>query len=154
MRYYNKLTKTEAIEGIHTIDENCVQLPGDHLFWKPLPGGKQIGYDENDLPILVDIILEPLTAEQIIESLYNACRLQEAKICDDNYRDLLNNAKVILKLDNTKTLTKCLESVAYLDSLWNEYYNRRDNLIENYDFSTFNNMPNSYQQLRSEIENS
>ena len=44
-RYYNKVTKTEAIPGIHSIDlPDVVILAEANLFWSPLPPGMQLTY--------------------------------------------------------------------------------------------------------------
>lgn len=55
-RYFNKITKNEAVEGFNVIDSNCVELPENHFFWQPLPPGKTIDYDADGLPVLAAII--------------------------------------------------------------------------------------------------
>ena len=54
-RYFNKVTKTEVIPGFNVINSDCVELPEDHFFWRPLPTGKTIEYGADGLPLLASI---------------------------------------------------------------------------------------------------
>lgn len=69
MRYFNKATKTEAIVDIHPIDDDCIILPDNHLFWMPIPSGKVLEYDLNGMPVLQDqpaLTFEDLNADALI----------------------------------------------------------------------------------------
>ncbi len=66
MRYYNKTTKNEAIVGFHTIGADCIGLADDHIFWSPIPEGKQLDYDGDALPILIDEVIDTVAAAKEI----------------------------------------------------------------------------------------
>lgn len=51
-RYFNKKTQSEAIEGFHKIDADCVELPENHPFWQPLPHGHVVEFDDSGLPVI------------------------------------------------------------------------------------------------------
>lgn len=53
-RYFNKVTKNEAVPGLHAITGDCVELPDDNPYWHPLPHGKTIGYDSDGMPVLIN----------------------------------------------------------------------------------------------------
>lgn len=52
-RYYNKDLKTEVLVGVHfelPVTDPIVELNEDHMFFKPIPEGKQWTYDANNIP--------------------------------------------------------------------------------------------------------
>lgn len=53
-RYFSKKFKTEILEISGKVDADCVPLPDDHFFWKPLPFGKALSFDDDGMPVLVD----------------------------------------------------------------------------------------------------
>ncbi|EJE0175504.1 tail fiber assembly protein [Escherichia coli] len=56
MRHFDPVTKTEAIEGIHNL-ENTVELPDDHWFftYERIPEGKMLDVSDTGEPILIDV---------------------------------------------------------------------------------------------------
>jgi hypothetical protein len=56
MRYFNKITMTECILGVHEIDNsNVITLPDDHWFFtSEMPVGQQLSINDDDELILVD----------------------------------------------------------------------------------------------------
>jgi hypothetical protein len=55
MRYFNKTTKTEVIKGVHTFDDDCIELDDNNVFWSPTPVGYAITY-VNGVPTTLDVI--------------------------------------------------------------------------------------------------
>lgn len=53
MRYFDKLNKSELIAGLHDISA-AAKLDDSNPFFHPMPDGKMIGYDRDELPILVE----------------------------------------------------------------------------------------------------
>ena len=65
-RYYNKVTKTEAIEGIHSIAlPDVVELPPENLFWGELAPNTQLTYDINQIPNGIEFVQTPLLVAQV-----------------------------------------------------------------------------------------
>lgn len=57
MRYFNKKTMTEVIQGIHEINDDVIALKDDHWFFTTnIPGDKKLTVDKNGQPLLIDII--------------------------------------------------------------------------------------------------
>ena len=56
MRYFNPVTMTEAIFGIHDLT-GTTKLPDDNWFFTAteIPEGKRLAVDDNGEPILLDI---------------------------------------------------------------------------------------------------
>jgi hypothetical protein len=56
MRFFNPVTKTEALEGIHNLD-GCKLLEDDNWFFtsSEIPEGKMLDIDKQGNPILVNI---------------------------------------------------------------------------------------------------
>ena len=65
MRYFNKLTKNEAIQPFHTIDENCVALSDTHAFWSPLPDDKEVTFDIDGLPLITDVVIDQVAVDKL-----------------------------------------------------------------------------------------
>lgn len=63
-RYYSKKTGSEVLPSVHTICDQCVELPDDHWFWQPLPDGKVAGQDENGMPIIISVADEHKAANE------------------------------------------------------------------------------------------
>ena len=60
-RFFNTVTRTEAIEGIHPTNvPEVVILPDDNPFWHPLPSGKRITFDYNGVPNGIEDIPPPV----------------------------------------------------------------------------------------------
>jgi hypothetical protein len=50
-RYYNKTNGTEAVPGVHSIDPpDVIELPEGNVFWQPIPPGKQLVFDADNVP--------------------------------------------------------------------------------------------------------
>ena len=53
-RYYDTSNQTEAIQGVHfnlpAVDP-IIELPDDNIFFQPIPEGKQLVFDSNNIPI-------------------------------------------------------------------------------------------------------
>jgi len=66
MRYFNTVTKTESVRGLHFIGElpsNVVELPEDNIFFSGLPLGYEFTYDVDGLPsgiVAIDSTPSPL----------------------------------------------------------------------------------------------
>ena len=118
MRYFNTVTRTEAIEGVHETNvPEVVILPDDNPFWQPLPEGKQITYDYNGVPNGIEDIPPPvytpiqqaaidlanagITTGTMIVALYLAKRGTNGPLSDMN--DLIDGiaASNGLSLDET-----------------------------------------------------
>lgn len=51
MRYYDKSTKTEAIQGFHDVEtEDVISLPDDHFFFQQLPEDHEVIYKSDGMP--------------------------------------------------------------------------------------------------------
>jgi hypothetical protein len=66
MRYFNIVSKNEALEGIHSIDPpGVLPLPAPNVYFNPLPAGMMWTYDGAGLPNGVTPIPAPsYTAEE------------------------------------------------------------------------------------------
>mgnify|MGYP003951615415 CR=1 FL=1 len=73
MKKYNKTQRCQG--GLVYEGDKIVQLPDNHIFWNRVPKGKKLSYDENDLPILVDIIID-----------YKALKWNETKVIREQKR--------------------------------------------------------------------
>jgi hypothetical protein len=91
-------------------------------------------------------------SDYIIEQLYKAAMDRQESICDANFMQLIGDGRVIKRTITSSVLPKVDACLAHLDTLWDEYYNRKSNLTENYDFSSIGSMPNTYAEVRAEIE--
>jgi len=100
-RYYNKVTKTEAIEGIHDLNPPAVVvLPLSNVFWDPLPAGMQLTYD-------IDLIpngLEPIpaivyTAEEQARIDLDAANVTAHKLSAAIYADNRGNPARLAAID-------------------------------------------------------
>lgn len=124
MRYYNKLTKTEAIEGVHTIDENCVQLPDDNVFFQPLPVGKEIVYIDDIPTSLQDVVIPLDTVKAIkwdeVKTLRSTRNDEDITTSEGTWQvDTLSIANIN---SGIMTLTDNLDTISWLDT--------NNNLIE------------------------
>lgn len=57
MRYFNPVTMTEVLPGIHDMT-GAVKLPDDNWFFTTteIPEGKQLSVNEKGEPILIDVV--------------------------------------------------------------------------------------------------
>jgi hypothetical protein len=72
-RYYNKITRTEAITGVHSIEPpDVVELPEENVFWQPIPPGKQLVFDADNIPTGYEDIPPPVFTplEQAVNDLH------------------------------------------------------------------------------------
>jgi hypothetical protein len=91
----------------------------------------------------------------IVILLEQSCRnYQESDnlgACDSNLFSLMTSVKAVHKIAGTAPGQKAQENLDWLDSLWNECSQRKQNLTENYDFSQFGKIPNKFKEIREEI---
>ena len=160
-RYYSKSTKNEVLEGIHfnldsegQLPEDIVELPEGHFFLSPLPPGKKIGYDENDMPVLEDLVIPPTSPETITSNLREAALARQHQVgFDVNFTTLLGLAE--LKGQGAGgTAPKASACIAAIDTIWGEYEVRKTGLVEDYDFSAFGSKPHSYDDVKLEFNGS
>ena len=102
----------------------------------------------------------PPTSEEGIEServqnLYAACmtwqsRASDPHTCDSNFFALLTSIKVVSKIAQTPVATKASACLAWLDTLWGDYYARKANGSTDYNFSSHGGCPFSFFEVREE----
>lgn len=69
-RYYNKSTLTESLNP----GPDTVELPDDHIFWKPKPKDKRFTYDAENIPSGFEDI--PLPTVGSDEAIWQSIRAQ------------------------------------------------------------------------------
>jgi hypothetical protein len=118
MRYYNKTTRNEAIEGIHTIDDDCVVLDDSNVFWSKLPTGHRLVYTD-DVPSGTEPIPtdEALVATSELVELYATKRTADINITTeyasvDAYVKVNDAEDLITVIEVAKILTKLDEDDA------------------------------------------
>ena len=80
MRYFNKITMTEVIPGIHDINDNVIELDSEHWFFtSDIPGDKKIVVDANG----------QLELKNIDDNLSNTDKIETNKL---KQQQLINNA--------------------------------------------------------------
>lgn len=80
MRYFNKITMTEVIPGIHDINDDVIELDNEHWFFtSDIPGDKKIVVDANG----------QLELKNIDDNLSNIDKIETNKL---KQQQLINNA--------------------------------------------------------------
>jgi hypothetical protein len=73
MRYFNVVTKTEAVAGMHSISPpNVLPLPAPNVYFDPLPAGMTLTYDGSGLPNGLTALPGPTVEEQARIDLHAA----------------------------------------------------------------------------------
>ena len=80
MRYFNKITMTEVIPGIHDINDDVIELDNEHWFFtSDIPSDKKIVVDANG----------QLELKNIDDNLSNIDKIETNKL---KQQQLINNA--------------------------------------------------------------
>jgi len=90
-----------------------------------------------------------------IESLYSACigwqsRPSEPHTCDSNFFAMLSSLRAVAKITQIPLATKAAACLAWLDTLWADYYARKATGSADYDFSAHGGCPHSFLEVRQE----
>ena len=73
MRFFNIVTKTEAVEGMHSISPpDVLPLPAPNVFFDPLPAGQTWTYDGAGLPNGTTPLPPPTAEEQAAIDIHAA----------------------------------------------------------------------------------
>lgn len=87
-----------------------------------------------------------------LEALWRAAMKYQEKSCDSNFYGLL----MAIKSSIEPTPTKAAACLAWLDSLWVEYYTRKAAVTSespaNTDFSSVGSCPHTFAEVRAEAE--
>ena len=100
-KYFNRVTKTEAIEGIHSISPpDVVELDESNPFFSPLPAGQQLTYDGGGIPDGLEAIppFVPTTEQQAVIDL-NAAGVTVNTVEAALYLDHRGNSAPITAID-------------------------------------------------------
>ena len=92
--------------------------------------------------------IEDITAANIIQKLWETCNDYCISKIDINDRTRYN---AWLIDGNTTQKTKIRDNIAWVDSIWTEYYNRKANLSENYDWTNFGDPPHSFYDIATSV---
>ena len=101
MRYFNKVTNTEAIEGLHSIAlPDVVELDDSNPFFSSLPEGQQLTYDGGGIPNGLEAIppFVPTTEQQAVIDL-NAAGVTVNTVEAALYLDHRGNSAPITAID-------------------------------------------------------
>ena len=100
-RYYNKVTRTEALPGLHPIDPpDVVVLPPGNPFWSPLPAGMQLTYDGANLPNGYEPIPPPVyTVEEQAKIDLQAAGVNIQSVTAAQYADGRGNPAPLTAID-------------------------------------------------------
>lgn len=94
------------------------------------------------------LIYEDRLIEEVQTNLWSSCNDYCQIRIDNNDRSRYN---AWLVLGNASQKQKVQDNIAWVDSVWTEYYRRKDNIIQDYDFSSFGNPPWSFRQIAESI---
>jgi hypothetical protein len=91
-----------------------------------------------------DMVITDISDATIIEKLWNSCNKFCLSKIDANDRARYN---AWLIDGNASQKTKIRENIAWIDGVWTEYFNRKDNLDQNYNFDSFGNPPWAFRDI-------
>jgi len=162
MRYYNKLSKTEAIVKIQFNlvdgkpgDANVVELADDNAFFQPLPKGRTLTFDADGLPTGTEaIVIDPAELEASrLAALYRAAIGYQNLQVDINLFNELQKSESIVEagvlLEVDLPLAKACGE--WLTALWTDYYTRKaDTANSSKDFTNNGEAPHSFAEVRDE----
>lgn len=159
MRYFNKVSKTEALPRVHFTtdangkpsDSNVVELAEDSVFFQPLPKGHKLTFDNKGLPNgTEEVIVDPAELEA---ALYRAAISYQNSQVDVNLSSELQKSEsiveagVLLEVD----LPKAKACGEWLTALWSDYYTRKaDTSNSSADFSNNGGCPHGFAEVRDE----
>lgn len=165
MKYFNKISKTEAIKNIHfklfhgaPDDANVVELAEDNAFFQPLPKGHRLTFDADGLPTGTEaIVIDPAELEASkVDALYRAAMHYQNSKIDLNLSNEMQKSEsiveagVLLEVD----LPKAKACGDWLTALWADYYTRKAAIQsgDEYtrDFSNNGDCPHSFAEVRDE----
>ena len=101
------------------------------------------------------LALSPEEEAARIESLYAACigwqsRPSDPHTCDSNFFAMLSSLRAVAKITQIPLATKAAACLAWLDTLWADYYTRKATGSTDYDFSSHGGCPHSFLEVRQE----
>ncbi len=159
MRYFNKVSKTEALPRVHFTtdangvpdDDSIVELADDNAFFAPLPKGHKLTFDNKGLPNgTEEVTVDPAELEAALYQ--SAINYQNAKI-DTNLSaemqksESIVEAGVLLEVD----LPMAKACGEWLTGLWADYYTRKAGTSNSStDFSNNGDCPHSFAEVRDE----
>ena len=144
-RYYNKVTKTESLEQ----GENIVELPFDNPFFNPLPKGKRLTYDKNNIPNGTEDIPSP-SAEQIeelrISNLKSEALTYQSSQQSQNELGLLHG----YSSDDLLSKPKAQAQINWMTSLFALHNEKKADATNDTPFSSVGDKPHSFDELYNE----
>jgi hypothetical protein len=92
--------------------------------------------------------IEDISATIIIQKLWESCNDYCLSKIDSNDRA---RYAVWMVDGNESQKIKIRANVAWVDSIWNEYYLRKATLMQNYDWSSFGDPPHTFYEIATSI---
>ena len=113
MRYFNKKTMTEAVLGVHEINDDVIELNDDHWFFTSyIPSGKQLIIDKDDNLVLIDII--NLLSDKDKIAIIKSKQKQLIKECDEKIAILQDIIDLDMQESNEEEQLKQLKKYRIL----------------------------------------
>lgn len=160
MRYFNKVSKTEALPRVHFTtdangkpsDANVVELAEDSVFFQPLPADHKLTFDNSSgLPNGTEKV--SVSTADLEAALYSAAIGYQNSQIDVNLSSELQKSEsiveagVLLEVD----LPKAKACGEWLTALWADYYTRKaDTANSSTDFSNNGDCPHGFAEVRDE----
>ena len=162
MRYYNTLSKTEAVRNVHfkivdgaPDDANVIELSDDNAFFQSLPEGHVLTFDADDLPTgTEEVTIDSAELEAArLDTLYRAAMYYQKSKIDTNLSAEMQKSESVVEagvlLEVDLPLAKACDE--WLTALWADYYARKTDLENSStDFSNNGECPHSFAEVRDE----
>lgn len=121
------------------------------MIGEPAPASEPSGEPQGLTPAELAQMLESAR----LESLYTACirwqsRPADPHTCDSNFFALLTSVSAVAKIAGVPVATKASACLAWLDTLWGDYYVRKATGSTDYNFSAHGGCPHSFLEVREE----
>ena len=88
--------------------------------------------------------------EEAIQRLWESADKYQKGICDSNFKNIIDSSILYSKLGGKKPITKAQACKDVLDSLWDKYSTRKEEISEDCHFECVGNMPYTFQEVLDE----
>lgn len=142
------------------IPAHVIELPDDNPFFSPLPEGKRLTYDSQNIPNGLEDIpaVDPsVVLEENKNYLYRVCYKFQVDNIDSNLSNEMTKSESLIEAGKAteSDLPLAKENADWLDSLWSFYYSEKAKIEAGQEHSTdflssVGKVPNGFTEVRSE----